>query len=83
MRLELMTPCLKGRCSNRLSYGPVAYKATLIYHLVRVGVKVCYYNHMYWLRERIHITWHFTAATLGFVAGVALAMVWWIGPWLG
>ncbi len=23
MRLELMTPCLKGRCSNRLSYGPV------------------------------------------------------------
>lgn len=23
MRLELTTPCLKGRCSNRLSYGPV------------------------------------------------------------
>ncbi len=23
MRLELMTPCLKGRCSNRLSYGPM------------------------------------------------------------
>ena len=22
MRLELTTPCLKGRCSNRLSYGP-------------------------------------------------------------
>lgn len=38
---------------------------------------------MYWLRERIHITWHFTAATLGFVAGVALALVWWVGPWLG
>ena len=23
MRLELTTPCLKGRCSNLLSYGPV------------------------------------------------------------
>jgi hypothetical protein len=22
VRLELTTPCLKGRCSNRLSYGP-------------------------------------------------------------
>ena len=24
VRLELTTPCLKGRCSNRLSYGPIA-----------------------------------------------------------
>ena len=23
MGLEPMTPCLKGRCSNQLSYGPV------------------------------------------------------------
>lgn len=23
VRLELTTPCLKGKCSNRLSYGPV------------------------------------------------------------
>jgi hypothetical protein len=22
VRLELTTPCLKGRCSNQLSYGP-------------------------------------------------------------
>lgn len=31
---------------------------------------------MYWLRERIHPTWHFTAAVLGFTAGVALAVAW-------
>lgn len=24
MGLEPMTPCLKGRCSNQLSYGPVS-----------------------------------------------------------
>jgi hypothetical protein len=24
VRLELTTPCLKGRCSNRLSYGPAS-----------------------------------------------------------
>ena len=23
MRLELTTPCLRGRCSNQLSYGPL------------------------------------------------------------
>lgn len=38
---------------------------------------------MYWLRERIHPTWHFTAAMLGFVAGVALALVWQTTPWVG
>lgn len=31
---------------------------------------------MYWLRERIHPTWHFTAAVLGFTAGVALVLMW-------
>lgn len=31
---------------------------------------------MYLLRERIHPTWHFTAAVLGFTVGVALALVW-------
>lgn len=31
---------------------------------------------MYWLRERIHPTWHVTATTLGFLAGVTLALVW-------
>ena len=25
MGLEPMTPCLKGRCSNQLSYGPGPY----------------------------------------------------------
>ena len=25
VRLELTTPCLKGRCSNQLSYGPNAF----------------------------------------------------------
>ncbi len=37
MRLELTTPCLKGRCSNRLSYGPIMkwYDATG----VRVGAR--------------------------------------------
>ena len=44
---------------------------------------MCYYRFMYWLRERIHPTWHFTAALLGFVGGVALALVWQIEPWLG
>lgn len=38
---------------------------------------------MYWLRQRIHPTWHFTAALLGFVSGVALALVLQIGPWIG
>lgn len=38
---------------------------------------------MYWLRERIHPTWHFTALLLGFVAGVALAQVWQLVPWVG
>ncbi len=35
---------------------------------------------MYWLRERIHPTWHFTAAVLGFTAGVALALLWPVVP---
>ena len=30
---------------------------------------------MYWLRERIHITWHVSAIALGFVGGAALALV--------
>lgn len=38
---------------------------------------------MYWLRERIHPTWHFTASVLGFVGGVALALVWQVTPWIG
>ncbi len=44
---------------------------------------MCYYRFMYWLRARIHPTWHFTAAVLGFVAGVALVLAWQIPPWLG
>ena len=83
MRLELMTPCLKGRCSNRLSYGPVAF-ALKHYTIYREGPsRYATIHFMYWLRERIHITWHFTAGTLGFVAGVALALVWWVEPGLG
>lgn len=31
---------------------------------------------MYWLRSRVHPTWHVSAIALGFVAGVALALVW-------
>ena len=37
VRLELTTPCLKGRCSNRLSYGPVTVR---IYHFTGNIVKV-------------------------------------------
>ena len=29
MGLEPMTPCLKGRCSNQLSYGPTKMKMSL------------------------------------------------------
>jgi len=36
----------------------------------------CYYRAMYWLRRRIHPTWHMTAACLGFVGGAALAPLW-------
>lgn len=28
--LEPTTPCLKGRCSNQLSYGSIAYKDTTL-----------------------------------------------------
>jgi len=31
---------------------------------------------MYWLRERVHPTWHMTAVCLGFVVGTALAPIW-------
>lgn len=31
---------------------------------------------MYWLRERIHPTWHFTVLTFGIVGGIALAKAW-------
>ena len=34
MGLEPMTPCLKGRCSNQLSYGPERSKYINIYDLV-------------------------------------------------
>ncbi len=37
VRLELTTPCLKGRCSNRLSYGPATVR---IYHFTGKVVKV-------------------------------------------
>ena len=35
---------------------------------------------MYWLRERVHLTWHVSAIALGFIAGVALALVWLVSP---
>ncbi len=31
---------------------------------------------MYWLRERVHPTWHFTMLAYGVVGGIALARVW-------
>ncbi len=30
VRLELTTPCLKGRCSNQLSYGPSSARDTAL-----------------------------------------------------
>ena len=33
--LEPRTPCLKGRCSNRLSYGPVSFDVRDSCHAVR------------------------------------------------
>ena len=33
MGLEPTTPCLKGRCSNRLSYGPKAQKSTFCVYI--------------------------------------------------
>jgi DNA invertase Pin-like site-specific DNA recombinase len=36
VRLELTTPCLKGRCSNRLSYGP-ASESTVSIHSKKVN----------------------------------------------
>lgn len=42
----------------------------------------CYYRAMYWLRRRIHPTWHMTAVCLGFVAGAALAPLWPQNSWV-
>ena len=36
--LEPTTPCLKGRCSNQLSYGPMSTKK--FYHFTGVFVNV-------------------------------------------
>lgn len=44
---------------------------------------MCYYLSMYWLRAKIHPTWHFTALLLGFITGVAMAHIWQVVPWLG
>lgn len=37
---------------------------------------------MYWLRKRVHPTWHMTATCLGFVGGAALAPVWPQNSWI-
>jgi len=42
VRLELTTPCLKGRCSNQLSYGPIAcVEQVTYYHSTSVIVNDC------------------------------------------
>lgn len=37
---------------------------------------------MYWLRARMHPTWHLTTTCLGFVGGVALAPLWLENSWV-
>lgn len=43
---------------------------------------VWYYRAMYWLRRRVHPTWHMTAVCLGFVGGAALAPIWPQNSWV-
>ena len=39
VRLELTTPCLKGRCSNQLSYGPLRQNNQIIIRFFSLKIK--------------------------------------------
>ena len=83
VRLELTTPCLKGRCSNRLSYGPITHKHMGDYSIYQQMSSRCVTIHfMYRLRMRIHPTWLFTAVLFGVVVGVALAPIAGVVPFI-
>ncbi len=74
MGLEPMTPCLKGRCSNQLSYGPVELHK--IYHWQGVIVnwrQVGYHTIMYRLRINVHGAWRITSWCMGVLVGVTMA----------
>ena len=46
-------------------------------------VGVCYHTGMYWLRRRIHPTWHLTAVALGIVMGTWSALIFHVNITMG
>ena len=75
LRLELRTPCLKGRCSNQLSYGLVI-RNYLIKHSIFITVlSMLQWGMFLWMRrKKLHISWLLAVAAGALLVSIAVSV---------